>query len=531
MVMIVTKVILVICLLVGITNPTTVYGATYTWPEGWSDTSSLFATGLQGNRFYVEQDDQGISVVSVDGVYQEDLRLAYRLYSGEQLITEKTIAQGRINYPNLLIDDQGIRHLLWQQRADGRYQLVYAKLSADGETLEQTTLLAGSYRIQEPVMARIEDQYHVVWVDNKTQGFQVRHGVISGNRLSLEQAVAVTDKTSVRPAITGDHLGGVHVSWLEVGVGGAELMYSRRKVGSFARPQRVASVSSRMVNDNGTNLIYTQNGIINFLWSDALGVSGSGGFYLHWTQTNSSGNIEGSPATIAPGDRPRVRPKDSGSYHLVWQSSYQGVTQVHYGVLTDSTVTDVTVLNARRASSFRPEFAVSDNGDLAVFWLEALPEGGYQVRTINDSNPRTITWWERMGIDSDSPGLHLAFLVSGTSMLALSYLGINLLVALAIYAALFVFGRFPLYQKNLLLQICVVAVLFMVLQETPIAFSQPVFVGPVYYLLTIVLASLWTLIFVKRLTIGKGFENAVVIFLWMFWQYFYALIPQALASL
>src|SRR5690554_4376304 len=112
MVMIVIKMVLLCCLLMGMTNP----ASAFQWPEGWSEITPLFNTGLQGHRYVVQQDQHGISTLSVDGVYQEDLQLNYRLYHQNELLVEDVIARGNINYPNFFLDDQGIRHLLWLQR-------------------------------------------------------------------------------------------------------------------------------------------------------------------------------------------------------------------------------------------------------------------------------------------------------------------------------------------------------------------------------------------------------------------------------
>ena len=120
-------------------------------------------------------------------------------------------------------------------------------------------------------------------------------------------------------------------------------------------------------------------------------------------------------------------------------------------------------------------------------------------------------------------------------MLSLAYLGMNLIIVALAVSLLMLLGRLKAVKRQgLFYHVSLVAILMMVLQETPFAFGKVGFYGEIYFLLTVLLATVisWCLLrTIKTESSFSGFKWVIIVGLWLFLQQFFALIPHAMMAM
>lgn len=499
------------------------------WPEGWSGISRLFPTGILGDRFLLAVDNHGISMITVDGTFQEDLILQYRLLEEDQVLASTELARGNVGYPVVLLGEEGVRHVLWREREGRIHRLVYVVISPFGEVLRQRVLMEKDYLIQDLTALFIGEELHLVWVDSKDVFFTIRHGVVTETGLSKVQPVAVTEGTSMRPSILVDGMQALHVVWIEGGLRN-RLLHSVRHMDRFQAPRELAELTEGMVLHNGRVYTVLYPETIGVLWDDSATGNLPLGTYLYQVLLRWDGQLLEGPRAITTGSRLRVYPHEN-QYAAVFQRTVSGSPQVFYGNLSEEGMEDITRLNSFRIGSFRPEFVITQEGVTRVFWLQASGGREYYIHSIDTKNPMTPPFWWYMGLDQEGPLSHLAFLLAGSVMLSFVYIGMNLLILLLAFALLSFVMRIRAFAMGPVYTLLLGAAFLMLLQQSPLAFGQPTYFGGFHYFLSVLFATLFSGVVVRGMSVDKSFEYAIVLGLWLFSQQFFALIPGAMIAL
>jgi len=191
-------------------TPTTTPRASDQWSNG-----KLLGTAILNNRVALQVDEAGNSFMVWVGP-EHELHFA-RLNERAEVVAEAPLAL-LINSPmkpQLLMDTTGQLHLTWLDRQELTMQLFYARLSADGEVIQEATVLSPpewrvthSSMVLDPVGQTIE----LFWSDN----VYIRPGCYHA-ALDWSGAVVVPAEILIPdgllPAAQIDRQGFVHLAW------------------------------------------------------------------------------------------------------------------------------------------------------------------------------------------------------------------------------------------------------------------------------------------------------------------------------
>lgn len=492
------------------------------WPEGWSEVSPLFTTSIFADRFFAVHDGAGTSFLSVDGVYFKELDLTYRHFEGNTIKEEIVLSAGKeLASPFLALDDQENRYVIWLEKSSEGNSLKYTTIKPPYQGLETSVFRVTSNTIQDLSAFQKGDTTHVTWSE-RDKHFQVRYAQIKQGRTVLMETVTNSADLSVRPSVTVDEQGTVHIAWMETSDFGVKIYYSKRVDGGWSTPLPLGDGSVLDIQQGGSiDLLATEEGIA-VTWS-AL-PHNSSRLFVYVAQVDRNG-IASAPMTVALGTKAKFVPNNK-DLQIVWQGVGRFGAEINQGSIIDGRLKDVTNLTVGRKAAFRPE-VISRDGHLYVYWLQAQQDTGYRVFGINNQFPRTISFWRKTGIDENAPLIHIFFLLVSTIMLAVVYTILNLSVLIAgglVYALI---QKSEKYKKqSLFYRIALIAALFTVARYLPIPQGSPEFFGLIHYGLSFVLALGGTYLIMRNVKHKGAFVDISLMFIWMILFQFFTLIPQ-----
>jgi hypothetical protein len=488
------------------------------WPQGWSEITPLFNTSIFLDRFFVTHDAEGTSFLSADGTYYKELDLTYRLVQNGKIAEEVVLrSQAELDSAFLGLDGTGGRHVLWLEQSPAGNNISYTSFGVPYAGHEVVTVLATGSIIQDLAAHQAGETTHVVW-SQRDRFYQIRYAQIRDGQVSAMETVTDTEELSVRPAVTVDDQGVVHLAWMETGHAGVEIRYSRRTEDGWTSPLKVGEGSVQDIQQGGLIALAAFGEEVHLAWSGLPRASSR----LHvFLVTISGGEDASAPSVVAMGSKPRFVQGTLGP-ELVWQGVGVFGAEIHYLPFGGET----TNLTVGRRGAFRPEaYAVGEHR--YVFWLYANPDGGYQVAGINNQFPKAISLWRKMGIDEEAPLYHLGFLFMSTLMLAMVYTATNLgvlLVAAGSYSLLQRVGRYR--KQSLFYQIVLLAVLTMVIRRLPIPAVHPQFFGVLHHVLCAGAATVGTWLLLRRVKQRGLLFTMGALLIWMLLFQFTALLPQ-----
>jgi len=191
-------------------TPTTTPRASAQWSNG-----KLLGTAILNNQVAFQVDEAGNSFMVWVGP-EHELNFA-RLNERAEVVVQAPLHL-RINSPmkpQLLMDTTGQLHLTWLDRQELTIQLFYARLSADGEVIQEATVLSPPERrvthssmVLDPAGQTVE----LFWSDN----VYIRPGCFHA-ALDWSGAVVVPAEMLIPdgllPAAQVDRQGFVHLAW------------------------------------------------------------------------------------------------------------------------------------------------------------------------------------------------------------------------------------------------------------------------------------------------------------------------------
>jgi hypothetical protein len=191
-------------------TPTYTSSASAQWSNG-----KLLGTAILNNQVALQVDEAGNSFMVWIGL-EHELNFA-RLDERAEVVVQAPLdlRSNSPMKPQLLIDPTGQLHLIWLDRGEQSLQLFYARLSADGEVIQEATALSPpeqrvthSSMVLDPVGQTVE----LFWSDN----VYIRPGCYHA-ALDWSGAVVVPAEILIPdgllPAAQIDRQGFVHLAW------------------------------------------------------------------------------------------------------------------------------------------------------------------------------------------------------------------------------------------------------------------------------------------------------------------------------
>ena len=488
------------------------------WPEGWSEVVPLFGTNIFTDRFFVARDSLGTSFVSADGVYFRELDLTYRLLIQDDIEEEVVLRpQAQIGSAYLGLDHAGGRHVVWLERSSAGNTISYTTLTVPYKAHEVVPLVTTANMVQDLAAFQMGEVTHVVWSEREVY-FQIRYAQVENGEVVWLETVTDSSDISVRPSITVDQQGTVHLAWMETSDVGVAILYSQRLENHWTQPSRIGEGSVHDIGQGGSIAMTAFADQVHLAWS-AL-PRNSNQLAVFTSKVNAQGEIT-APSVLALGVRARYV-QGAGEPSLVWQGVGPFGAQVNYGHAAGQ----VTNLSVGRKGALRPE-AVSTDEHTYVYWLQAHPDGGFVVHGIHNESSKQISLWRRMGIDENAPLYHLAFLLTSTFMLAAVYTIMNIGVLAAAGILYSLLQKIEAYRvQGLFYQVALLGTLMVALRRLPVPAGHPRFFGLVHYGLCYVLATMGTFAVLRRVRQRGLFLTVGIMIIWMLLYQFLALLPQ-----
>ncbi len=497
------------------------------WPEGWSEVSPLFNTAIFTDRFLVADLDSGTAFLTADGLYFKELDLVLRIVKDGE-VQNKTILAARreILSQRLGVDEEGNLYAVWIEKSDEGYSLNYTKFGSSYGEPERIVLLLTDHTIRDLDAFQDGTTTHVVWSEWE-EHLQIKYASIENDELVVLDRVTANTNLSVRPSVTVDHQGHPFVAWMESDSHQAVRIYCSKRVATgWSAPLVIGPGSVADVEQGGSIALLPGADSVVVAWATLP--RNSDRLFIHTSEVGSDLAIE-APVVRALGSRPRLFKNESG-VQLVWQGQDQYGSRIHHGFLRNGRLENVTNLTVGRKAGFRPE-VTSRDGYVYVHWLQADPERGFNVHTINNRFPKKISWWQKAGIDEKAPAYHLLYLFVSNFMLSFAYLfgHSGVLLVGGLFSTLL--QKIPAYRKqNLFYKITLTALILLVARTLPIPMTNLAFFGLIHYGLSVVLSILGTYLILRGVQQEGIFLTMAIVLLWMFLFLFFSLIPQTILS-
>jgi len=186
--------------------------------DHWSN-GKLLGTAALNNQVALQVDKVGNGSVSVFMVWvglEHELNFA-RLNERAEMVVQASLDL-RCNSPlkpQLLLDPAGQLHVIWLDRWEQRLQLFYARLSADGEVIQDATVLsppeqrvAHSSMVLDPVGQTVE----IFWSDNTPSRPGCTHVALDWSGAVVVPAEMLIPD-GILPAAQTDRQGFIHLVW------------------------------------------------------------------------------------------------------------------------------------------------------------------------------------------------------------------------------------------------------------------------------------------------------------------------------
>lgn len=496
------------------------------WPAGWSEVTQLFNTGIFTDRFLVtDMGPLGTIFLTEDGLYFKELDLVLRVAKdGEVLRRINLAARRELISHRLGTDGEGNIYAVWIEKSAEGYSLNYTNFDPAKGDPELTVLLVTDHTIRDLDAFQEDDITHVVWSEWE-EHLQIKYGKIESGQLVTLAAVTDNTNVSVRPSVTVDHGGRPAVAWVESDAHQAVRIYfSKETEAGWTPPLVIGSGSMSDIEQGGSIALLPDADRVVVAWA-AL-PHNSDRLFVHMSEVSSDLRSE-APVVLALGSRPRLL-KNNAGMQLVWQGQGQFGSCIRHAYLRGGKLENITNLTVGRKAGFRPE-VISREGYIHVYWLQADPERGFNVHTINNRYPKEISWWQKAGIDEKAPAYHLLYLFVSNFMLSFVYLfghGGVLLVGGLISGLL---QKIPAYGKqNLFYKITVTALILLVVRNLPIPMTNLAFFGLIHYGISVVLSILGTYFILRGVQPEGIFSTMAIVLLWTFLFLFFSLIPQTI---
>lgn len=498
------------------------------WPEGWSQVTKLFNTGIFTDRFLVaDVVSSGTGFLTADGLYFKELDLVFRIVKDGE-VREKIVlaSQRELVTHRLGVDGEGNLYAVWIEKSAEGHSLNYAKFGPSYGDREPIVLLVTDHTIRDLDAFQEGAITHVVWSEWE-EHLQIKYGRIENDELVAIDAVTANTNLSMRPSVTVDRLGHPCVAWMESDSHQAVRIYFSRKTNTgWSSPLVIGPGSVSDIEQGGSIALLPDADGVVVAW--ATFPRNSDRLFVHMSEVGSDFSID-TPVVLALGSRPRLMRDDSGM-QLIWQGRDQFGSRIHHAFLRNGRLENITNLTVGRKAGFRPE-VISREGNIYVYWLQADPERGFNVHTINNKFPKEISWWQKAGIDEKAPVYHLLYLFVSNFMLSFAYLfghGGVLFVGGLISTLL---QRFTAYRKqSLFYKITLIALILLVIRSLPIPFTAPAFFGLIHYGFSVVLSILGTYFILRGVQQEGIFLTMTIVLLWAFLFLFFSLIPQTILS-
>jgi len=208
--------------------------------DQWSN-GKLLGTAILKNRVALQVDEAGNSLMVWVGLEHELLFARLNEHAGVVVQAPLDLHSTSPMKPQLLMDATGQLHLTWLDKQELTMQLFYARLSADGEVLQEATVLSPPERrvthssmVLDPAGQTIE----LFWSDNVYIRPGCYHAALDWSGAVIAPAEMLISN-GLLPAAQIDRQGFVHLAWrVEPEAEKPEFYYAvydpqRRALGSY----------------------------------------------------------------------------------------------------------------------------------------------------------------------------------------------------------------------------------------------------------------------------------------------------------
>jgi len=289
-----------------------------------------------------------------------------------------TYTAGESYRPRIAVDSGGYVYLVWFDYTPGDSELYFRKSTDGGGAWSATKRLTWtSGNSQRPAIA-VDDPpiVHLAWNDYAPGNSAIYYmkSTNGGATWSARKRLTWTSGDSGGSAIAVDPSGYVYVFWHDATPGAAEIYYRKSTDGGTNW-----SASTRLTWNSGESewakVAVDSSGVLHVAWEDST----PGNYDILYKKSTDGGatwstsrNLSANPAESS---HPDVVAGPSSAFHVVWEDTATGNSDIYYLRSTDgggawSTAKRLT-WNAGESSG--PDITVDASGRLHLVWGDYTP--------------------------------------------------------------------------------------------------------------------------------------------------------------
>ncbi|MBI2845109.1 MAG: hypothetical protein HYX86_01040 [Chloroflexi bacterium] len=391
-------------------------------PSGSPDWSKGIPVGVAGlnNQVEIQVDGRGhVFLVWIDlekKIHWMELEESGKIVQDSTLDLELNSPR----WPQMVLDPEGVFHLLWLDWQDGGDRLFYARVDQEGRVVSEPRVISGSSRVEEAELVLVPGGLiQVLWIGRQEgESALYRTALDFSGRVVLPNRLLVAGAEDVAAGEDGQGL--IHLAWVMVPA------YNVREIWYGTVHPQSAGVEgiTRLAKVN----LVTQAGHI--LWPPAIGLDGEYGYvfwpveqrgraaasFLHYARFSldapqqhsqelvlipSSLDFEYQPASGELGYRSLALPSGSGRgatehvaepqalpgqfsemalvFTMLPQGEYQGRLRVGTAFFREGELIGYQLVNTPRGASLKPNITRGPDGELHLVWLETKGFDQYLV--------------------------------------------------------------------------------------------------------------------------------------------------------
>lgn len=514
------------------------------WMEGWSRVEERYHLSRLTNSYETAiADDEYLLLAGIRGTQRNMYVIVKK--EGEKLFTSQVFR--RVLEPRVLVDPQGLIHVLWVGQDEEQYSLFYTRLKGDGQVeIEEEPLYSSPWQLQYPQMEYHDEALHLTWTALERPHYFMKYMEIQGD--SFSQAVEIGDRQArvLRGVFTFDEFGSMHVFYRMMDGFHMRLYYQafdedRQPLESVEEVAFLSYLDKDMQTPMDVELFLTARGEDLFLYYAGQSPETGPDLGSLFLLTRIEGSFQEAQILLPP--MPRIRDpyftQQGDAIFAVWTHRHGSLFRPFFLAMNlQGEVTKGPLdMDYSMADTFIPRVAAYEDGEVEMTWLRFGGQGDYYVQQRGNRYPEPPPLSFRLGFADTNPLIGY-FYVMGVSLtygvvVALAQ-GLIVLVVFMIVSLCQRFGlldnleRYPVHGALILF-----SGLFL-FQDTLIHFLRPNTPGALFAVFVAVMTSVFALIMKhgerEWLPLNSTMGWLFLMGLWVYWNTVFSLIPHLITT-
>jgi len=282
------------------------------------------------------------------------------------------VSDGRLSsmFPSIAVDPKGVVHLVWMQKQDQGFDVLYSSLSEGSWSPPENISNSEGISQRPKIVTDSKGKTHVLWYDNRRGSFVLYHSWRTGEKWHrpknaglVEWFITDDPEFGLAAGLAVDSNDNLHVVWTDIYDGKQDVFHSSWNGTVWEKPKNI-SLKGKSPREH-------------FICTEA-----SGNSHVSWVDedvvwyTHSEDKTWAIPREMNDKVKANLLPSlfsdQSGGMHLAWSGEFSGNKQLLYRHFDGKSWSNLSRLTDARGQPFGVSILGTSPGKLHVAWVNAV---------------------------------------------------------------------------------------------------------------------------------------------------------------